>query len=134
MMKIMTKTGFVIFSLFTLFILGCCTGSVRDYYDDIPGRAKITSIEISKYNPDGTSSFRDVFFDFIPDDASAPTRYRFKNTKDEKQRLFVGYRGNLPAAWVSEKGLKVGNIYPAVRMEKKGSCGGAPVVFEVEVR
>lgn len=119
--------------IFLFFITACCTGNVRDYYDHIPGKAKITSIEVSVYSPDGKSSFREVFFEFIPDDPSAPARYRFKNFKDEKQRLFIEYRGILPAEWVRKSDIKVGSVYPAVRMEKKGSCGGAPVVFEVRV-
>jgi hypothetical protein len=114
-------------------VSACCTGSVRDYYEHIEGKAEITVIEVSQYNPDGKSAFRDVFFRFIPKDPEAASKYKFKNFTDEKQRLFVNSRGNLLATWVEKQNIKIGNVYNAFRLEKKGRCGGAPVVFDVQI-
>ncbi|MCX7678256.1 MAG: hypothetical protein N2316_03465 [Spirochaetes bacterium] len=124
---------FIAFLSVIAFLSGCCFRDIRYYYEYIPGTAKITAIEISQYNPDGTKSYRDVFFDFIPHDPLAPQRYRYKNISDSHQRLFVNSYGNLHISWVTKKNVKIGNNYAAIRMEKKNGCGGAPVVFDVQV-
>ena len=117
----------------SLFLIQGCITTLEDAYIPYKGKAKITSIKESQYNPSGKNEYVDIFFDFIPDDASAPGRYIYKKFPDSKCRLFYNHRGNLHKKWVTETKIKEGNIYPAIRYEKKGSMGGAPVFFDVKV-
>lgn len=115
-----------------VFVAGCaCLDPIRNYHA-VPGTARIVEIADSAYNPTGKNEFVDIYFNFIPDDPSAPGRYRYPGWADTHQRLFIDHRGNLLRAWVEKTGIEVGDELPAVRYERIRG-GGSPVVFEVAV-
>lgn len=112
--------------------VGCASLDPHRNYDAIPGTARIVEIVDSRYDPTGEREYVDVYFDFIPEDPLSPRTYRYPGCTDTRRRLFVDHRGNLPRSWVQEKGIKVGQEYPAMRYERV-SGRGSPVFFEVTV-
>ena len=116
-----------------LFLFPGCITTLEDAYISYKGKAKIIAIRESHYNPTGKNEYVDIFFDFIPDDATAPGMYIYKKFPDSDCRLFYNHRGNHLKKWVTETKIKEGNVYTAIRYEKKGSLGGAPVFFDVKV-
>jgi len=111
--------------------ISSCFTTVENAYTSYNGRAKMISIKKSPYNPTGKNEYVDIFFNFIPDDAGAPSGYRYKNFPDSSRQLFYNHRGNHLKSWVVEKGIKEGDIYRAIRREKRGGAGGAPVYFDL---
>jgi hypothetical protein len=116
-----------------LLLFAACVTDPKDNYTAYHGSAKIVSIETSAYNPTGKHEYVDIYFDFIPDDPQAPEQYRYKTELDKNQRLFYDHRGNLHKNWVEDTGIRVDNVYPAVRYERTRHIFGAPVFFEVDV-
>ncbi|HPQ54589.1 MAG TPA: hypothetical protein PK253_15165 [Spirochaetota bacterium] len=114
-------------------LFAACGTTVEEAYTAYRGTAKIVAIEESHYNPTGNNEYVDIYFDFQPDDPEARKNYIFKNTSDTRQRLFFEHWGNLHEKWVQDTGIKINNVYPAVRYEKRGGFGGAPVFFKVSV-
>jgi hypothetical protein len=112
--------------------VGCAGLDPVRNYQAIPGTARIVEIADSTYDPHGERKYVDVFFDFIPDDPSSPRTYRYPEWTDTHQRLFINHRGNLPRAWIQEKGIRVGEEYTATRYERVRGRG-SPVFFEVTV-
>lgn len=110
-----------------------CGTTVENAYTAYSGKAKIISIQESQYNPTGNNEYVDIFFDFQPDDPDAPKKYIYKKTPDTNRRLFFEHWGNLHEKWVRDTGIKINNVYPAVRYEKRAGLGGAPVFFRVSV-
>ena len=124
-----------VLSSFIFIMNACCTGGVKANYNAYVGKAKIIAVEKSVYDPGRDGSYRDVFFEFTPNDPNARQKYRFKkHWPDSKLRLFVRHRGNLLAKWLEKKGVVVGKVYDAIRYEKKGTCGGSPVFFDVKIK
>jgi hypothetical protein len=118
--------------LFMLILLcSSCITTPEEAYSSFNGRAKIISVKTSQYNPAGKNEYVDIFFDFIPDDAAAPSGYRYKNFPDSSRQLLYNHMGNHLKSWVREKGIKEGNVYRATRHEKRGGAGGAPVYFDL---
>lgn len=106
----------------------------EDYYTKIPGKAIITKIVDSQYNPNGKNQYADIFFKFQPDDKNASEKYRYKNWKDAAVRLSYQSRMNHFKPWIKKMKISEGNIYKAVRYEKKRGIGSAPpVVFKVMI-
>lgn len=121
-----------------LVVVGCNGVEVKkeDYnldggsckYVDIPGVAVITAIR----EPDpGDYNCRQavaVFFDFLPDDTAAVSRYRFPDRPDATHRLTVGAGMNPPRKWIEGQGIVVGGKLRCLRSEIfSGSC--TPVSF-----
>lgn len=116
------------------FVVSCKSGPITDSYSAIHGKATITRVAVSPYNPNGKKQYRDIYFDFQPNDRQAAAKYKYKNFSDQNQRLCVKGRCNLFVTWVKKKNVAVGQKFPAVRYEKKGSFGSAPpVIFRVNV-
>jgi len=111
-----------------------CTTTLEEAYNAYPGKAKIVSIKISPYNPTGKMEYCDIFFDFTPDDLSVREKYIYKKFPDKERQLFHDHRGNHNKKWVADTGIAVNKVYPAIRYEKKGGFGGAPVFFKVSVQ
>jgi len=111
----------------------CVNKSVENYYNLYYGTAKITSIKISQYNPSNDNSYYDIFFDFTLNNKENK-KYKYLKFSDKNNRLFINHRGNLHKKWIISTGIKEGDVYPAIRFEKKGAFGGAPVFFKVEVK
>ncbi len=116
-----------------MLVVSACTTTLEESYDAWEGKAKITSIKTSDYNPTGKNEYLDIYFDFTPANPEAPGKYRFKKEPDVNRRFFHDHRGNLHKKWVADTGIKVNNVYPATRYEKKAMSGGAPVFFRVRV-
>lgn len=120
-----------LFLLMMLLLCSSCITTPEEAYNSFNGHAKIISVKASQYNPTGKNEYVDIFFDFIPDDVAAPSGYRYKNFPDSSRQLFYNHMGNHLKSWVTAKGIKQGNLYRAIRHEKRGSAGGAPVYFDV---
>ena len=116
-----------------MLLFAACNTTLESSYDAWEGKARIISIKESDYNPTGKNEYVDIYFDFTPADPEASKKYRFKNELDTNRRFFHDHRGNLHKKWVADTGIKVNNVYPATRYEKKGMSGGAPVFFRVNV-
>lgn len=123
----------ILISLLVLFAGACVTGGIEDRYIGFHGKATITEVKQSVYNPDGKGNYFDIYFDFVPDEKDAPGKYRFKKWKDTHQRLFYNHRGNLHRSWVEKYNVKKGNVYRAMRYEKNCFGSSAPVIFKVLV-
>jgi hypothetical protein len=120
-----------LFLLMLILVCSSCVTTPEEAYSSYNGNAKIISVKASQYNPTGKSEYVDIFFDFIPDDSAAPSGYRYKNFPDSSRQLFYNHMGNHLKSWVKAKGIKEGNVYRAMRHEKRGGAGGAPVYFDL---
>jgi hypothetical protein len=122
----------IVFLFIPLFFISCTKYHIKDNYKGIYGKAVIVDIKDSQYNPDGKNNYSDIYFDFIPYDKNAPLKYRFKDWKDTYKQLSYNSRMNLYKPWIVKMDIKKGNIYRAIRFEKKKVWGSsAPVVFRV---
>lgn len=99
-----------------------------DSYSSIHGSALIVELRqpdpYSYTLPDGI----EVLFDFTPDDAEAPSRYRYPEVGDRQQRLTVGAGANPPLSWVHAMELLPGTRHRCVRHEALRGVG-PPVLF-----
>ena len=120
-----------LFLLMLILVCSSCITTPEEAYSSYNGNVKIISVKVSQYNPTGKSEYVDIFFNFIPDDTAAPSGYRYKNFPDSSRQLFYNHMGNHLKSWVREKGIKEGNLYRAIRREKRRGAGGAPVYFDV---
>jgi len=96
-------------------------------YVEVPGIARITSVETA---PSGEYHCKDavkVTFDFIPNDPAAASSFRFPKWPGT---FTVGAGMNPPRAWVLERGLTVGSEHACIRSEiTAGPC--TPVGFRL---
>ena len=125
-----------LFFIITISLLfSACFSTLEDNYQAFHGKARITSIKTSQYNPNGNHDFLDIFFTFTPDNLDARNRYKYKDQQwsDNNRRLFINSRGNLSKRWAKSVKIKVNNVYSAIRYEKRGFSGGVPVFFKVNV-
>jgi len=117
-----------------LFCAAGCKYNIRDNYIPFPGKVTIVEIKDSLYNPTGKNSYSDIYMDFVPDDATAPSRYRFKKWKDTHVQLSHRSRMNHYKPWIQTAGIKKGNVYKAIRYEKNAFGSSAPVIFKVDLQ
>lgn len=117
-------------------VLGCRNGQDPERvggpcsYIDVPGVAKITSIETAGTGLNNCRNAVEVLFDFVPDDPTAPQRYRVPTWPDAGRHLIVGDGKNPSLEWVTAREISVGKEYPCLRQEiTSGTC--TPVVFDV---
>jgi hypothetical protein len=123
----------LLFFLMLILLCSSCITTLEEAYNSFHGRAEIISIKQSQYNPAGKNQYVDIFFNFTPDDAQAPSSYRYKDFSDSSSQLFYDHIGNHLKTWVAAKSIKKGNVYRAIRYERRGSSGGAPVFFDVYI-
>ena len=98
------------------------------------GKAKIASIVPSKEN-DGkdSSSYMELYFDFIPSDPDAGQKYQYPEKRDSNILLQYDNRKSFHKNWIMKWGLKTGNEYPALRHEGSGKVTGGHVYYDVEL-
>lgn len=123
----------IILIILLIFVATGCKYNIRDYYKPIPGKVTIVEIKNSQYNPNGKKSYSDIFMNFVPNDLSAPSRYRFKKWKDTHVQLSHRSRMNHYKPWIKKAGIKEGNVYKAIRYEKNSFGSSAPVIFKVSL-
>ncbi len=119
--------------IFIIFAVQGCKYNIRDYYNPFPGKVTIVEIKDSQYNPTGKKNYSDIFMDFVPDNPTAPSRYRFKKWKDTHVQLSHRSRMNLYKPWIKKIGIKEGNVYKAIRYEKNSFGSSTPVIFKVDL-
>jgi hypothetical protein len=99
-------------------------------YVNIPGVVVITSIEQADTTGNNCRDSVEILFNFVPDDSTAPERYRFPNFPDTNQSIADVIGANPPAGWAAVHGISVGNEYRCLRQEiTKGTC--APYGFDI---
>ena len=116
-------------------MLGACSKAVSGpvvgghcQYVDIPGVARIASIEEAASTDYNCANAVKVTFDFVPNDPAAVNNYHFPSWGDKGQSFAVGAGMNPPKIWVLEQGLTEGSEHACVRSEiTKGTC--TPVIF-----
>ena len=97
-------------------------------YVDIPGIARVTSVEKAPSGEYNCADAVQVTFDFIPTDPAAVGHYRYPGWKDTGNHFTLGAGMNPPKTWVLERGLTAGSEHACVRSESTaGAC--APVGF-----
>lgn len=96
---------------------GCMSGGHCEY-EDIPGKARIVSVDPApKAGPNCTMERVKVVYDFIPDDPSET------DLVEKGWVLTTDIGQNPPRSWVESSGLTVGSEHPAIRSEiTQGSC------------
>lgn len=92
-------------------------------YDSIPGVAFIRQVVPDTLFQNICDNVVFVYFDFIPDSASALENYKFPNWPDTDRRLLVADGKNPPASWIEALGLTEGTSHPCIRLEEnQGTC------------
>lgn len=98
---------------------------------DIPGTAKIISIETADPSAYNCRNAVEVLFNFVPDDPTAPQRYRFPDWPDTRRHLMVGAGMNPALEWVTAEDISVGKEYHCLRIECLPDPCCAPVGFDI---
>jgi len=97
-------------------------------YVDIPGIAKIVSVEKAPSTEYNCADAAKVIFDFVPNDPAAIDHYRHPSWKDTGNSFTLSGGMNPPKTWAMERGLTVGSVHACVRSESTGgTC--TPVTF-----
>ena len=97
-------------------------------YVDIPGIARIVSVEKAPSTEYNCADAVKVTFDFVPNDPAAVDHYRHPSWKDTGNSFTLSRGMNPPKTWVLERGLIVGSEHACVRSESTaGAC--TPVMF-----
>jgi hypothetical protein len=97
-------------------------------YVDIPGIAKIVSVEDAAPTDYNCANVVKVTFDFVPNNLAAVDNYRHPSWEDTGNHFTVGAGMNPPKTWVLEQGLIEGSEHACVRSEiTAGTC--TPVIF-----
>jgi hypothetical protein len=100
------------------------------YYNAIEGVARIYDIFNAPANGYNCVNAKEVRFEFIPKDSTAPSRYLYPNVKDKYPKLTVGAGMNPSQAFLDAKGIYRGPTLPCERREITwGTCTAVVFVF-----
>jgi len=126
----------VLFSAVIFLMLSGCSSKVVTSADKEPeliyysGKAKITSIVPSTESPD--RGMYHIYYDFTPLNASYQSQYKYPMTSDKNIKLYHDHRESFHMNWIKKWNIKEGNIYPALRLERKiNLVSGNNVNFEI---
>lgn len=130
------KTIILLFALLSIFFIppGCTKNKIKNNdpgpgYLIYPGKAKIVSILPSEET--GAPGMYNIFFDFDPEKKGSFPYYIYPEISDKKIKLYHDHRSSFHSNWIKKWNIKVGNIYPALRSERKLSLSGENVYFEI---
>ncbi len=94
------------------------------------GKAKITAI-VPSTESSGRGMYY-IYYDFTPLKTSHLSQYKYPATGDNNIKLYHDHRESFHANWIKKWDIKEGNIYPALRLEKKiNLVSGNNVSFEI---
>lgn len=133
-MKIKTIIVLFVAASISSMLTGCAKNVIKNNdpgngYLIFPGKAKIVSIAPSLEI--GTSGMYNIFFDFFPDESVLFPHYTYPETPDKNIKLYQDHRYSFHGNWIKNWDIKVGNIYPALRSERKEPLSNADVYFEI---
>lgn len=97
-------------------------------YKNIPGKARIISIQDTDPKSYACKNGKEVRFEFIPDAPDAPAHYLFPDWRDTEQNLTVGFGMHPSLTYIEMENIVEGGIYTSIRAEIiEGVC--TPVIF-----
>lgn len=102
-------------------------GTAVKYFN---GRAVITEI-IDSTEGSGGRNYVEIYFNFIPAEASAAKNYLCRQCPDKRVKLFYDNRESFHSNWVKKWGIEPGCSYPAVRHDMKRNNNSTEVTYEV---